>query len=961
MIQKKILLLIVSLLFIISCQQSGTQKQVVIQEVGADAYPSIFLDVNNTKRDQERKLKKILLPNQLEVLLISDETAQQSSAAMDVSAGSLVNLDDHLGIAHFLEHMLFMGSKKYPEVDDYSQYLEKYAGYTNAFTSNENTNYHFSVNDEGLECALDRFAQFFIAPLFDPHYIDRERLAVNSEFQKNKKQDVWRESRLTQLFVKKDHPSRRFSTGTVETLKNTNRDVLKAFYEKYYSANLMKLVVKSKMPINKMEEWVRASFASIPNNKLFKPTFESSIYDFSKGSPYVYVKPITEKQILKLIFEVPSLYLFLKTKPQYILASILGYEGEGSLLSELKKKNLVTGLHTGLGSYSYFGRFQVSFDLTDYGKEHIDEIITHFYSYVNLLKKEGLKQYYFDENKKMGEINYVYRAPRSGATDVELYSDGMNMGVDPLVYDKEMDLFYAYKPREFQSLLDKIIPQNMLTFVIAPDVKTDLKEKYYGIEYRKGYFTPEKMAAWESAEINTAFFYPEKNTFLPSHLNLLKDDSHEEPYKIIDDERGVFWFMQDKKIGLPKAKVSLTILTNKVNASPRAKLVSLFYESALHLSMIEWGYPILEAGLSYSVSRSDRGIVIAVAGYADKIPFVIEEIIKRLTTITISEEEFEAVKRDMDRGLKSWYYNSAANQAGYHLGTLIHKTNIPFYLYPPVSSVSLDDVKKMAVAIYKEIGIEALAYGNLEKTKMSSLVDFLYKTHQAIILPEEERVTNELIRLKPGASYYYLPKTKIDNNCWEMFFLAGQRTAELKAKLYLAFQHLRPDFFTSMRSKKQLGYFVRGGFDFFKKALGFTFIIQSGDYDPIYLRNQAMPWLHENVKKLGELEDDVFSVYKKAITKRLQEELKTINEYFNWLQTGALIEGGDFQYREKIVKALEKTTQADVQAVFKKALDKKTQAVISIYLGADGRKFQKPKQGKVVTDVMAFKKDKDVY
>ena len=961
MLQKRIIVLIISFLFVISCQQTGTKKNTVSQDLTEGGYQSIFLDVNDAKRDQERKLKKIILPNQLEVLLISDETAQQSSAAMDVGVGGLAEPDDHLGLAHFLEHMLFMGSKKYPEVDAYNQYLESFAGDTNAFTSRENTNYHFSVNDEGFEGALDRFAQFFIAPLFDSHYIDRERLAVNSEFQKNKKQDMWRESRLFQLFIKKDHPFGRFSTGTVETLKNTDREVLKEFYEKYYSANLMKLVLKSKLPLSTMEKWVRGIFSEVPNNNVVKPAYTSSIYDVSQGAPYAYVRPISEKQILILTFEVPSLYHFLKTKPQYILASILGYEGKGSLLSELKKKNLVTGLHTGLGSYSFFGKFQISFDLTDYGKENIDEIMTHFFSYVKLLKQEGLKQYYYDENKKMGEINYVYRAPHPGATDVEIYSDGMNMGIDPLTYDREMNLYYTYEPEEFQALLGKIVPQNMLTFIIAPDVKTDLKEEYYGIEYRKGYFSDEKIEAWESADVNSAFFYPEKNEFLPANLALLKNDTHEEPYKIINDERGVFWFMQDKKVGLPKAKVSLHILTNKVNASPRAKLMSLLYESALKLSMIEWGYPIMEAGLSYNVMRTDRGVMIDVSGFADKIPFVLKEIIKRLANITISEKEFEAVKRDMDRSIESWYYNSAASQAGYHLGSLIHKTQIPFYVYPPVSSVSLDDVKTMATDIYKEIGVEALAYGNLEQTKMAALVDFLYKTHQAIILPEQERVQSEVIQLTPGSSYYYLPKTKIDNNCWEMFFLAGPRSAELKAKLLVAFQYLRPDFFTSMRSEKQLGYYVRSGNDFFRKALGFSFIIQSGDYDPVYLKNQAMPWLHDRVKRLGELEEGVFDAYRNAIIKRLQEELKTIDEYFSWLQTGAFVEGGDFQYREKIVQALEKTTPKEVQAVFKKALDKKTQAVISVYLGADGRKFPKPKTGKAVTDVMAFKKDKDVY
>lgn len=73
-----------------------------------------------------------------------------------------------------------MGSEKYPKENEYSEYLSKHSGYSNAYTSSDCTNYYFEVGPDFLEGALDRFAQFFIAPLFDPSCTDREIRAVDS-------------------------------------------------------------------------------------------------------------------------------------------------------------------------------------------------------------------------------------------------------------------------------------------------------------------------------------------------------------------------------------------------------------------------------------------------------------------------------------------------------------------------------------------------------------------------------------------------------------------------------------------------------------------------------------------------------------------------------------------------------------------------------------------------------------
>jgi insulysin len=102
--------------------------------------------------------KGLILANGLKVLLISDPKTEISAASMDVFAGSLLNPANFQGLAHFLEHMLFMGSAKYPDENEYNSYLSTNGGSSNAFTSLHNTNYHFSVSNSAFNKALDIFA-----------------------------------------------------------------------------------------------------------------------------------------------------------------------------------------------------------------------------------------------------------------------------------------------------------------------------------------------------------------------------------------------------------------------------------------------------------------------------------------------------------------------------------------------------------------------------------------------------------------------------------------------------------------------------------------------------------------------------------------------------------------------------------------------------------------------------------
>ena len=161
--------------------------------------------------------------------------------------------DDLPGLAHFCEHMMFLGTKKYPQQNDFRKFLSRNGGEYNASTGLHHTVYYFDVATEKLEGALDRFAQFFLAPLFTENLTELELNAINSEYEKNVTSYGARFKQLERSSASSDHPFSKFNIGNRETLdtipkqKGINvRNKLLEFHEKYYSANIMSLSVLGK-------------------------------------------------------------------------------------------------------------------------------------------------------------------------------------------------------------------------------------------------------------------------------------------------------------------------------------------------------------------------------------------------------------------------------------------------------------------------------------------------------------------------------------------------------------------------------------------------------------------------------------------------------------------------------------------------------------------------------------------
>ncbi|XP_011631723.2 nardilysin-like [Pogonomyrmex barbatus] len=176
-------------------------------------------------------------------------------------------------MAHFLEHMVFMGSEKYPQENDFDAYISKRGGFTNASTDCEHTTFYFDIQEKHLLSTLDRFAQFFIKPLMKKEAITREREAIESEFQLALPNDENRKEQLFSSFAQTGHPASKFVWGNLVTLRDNVHDdklyeELHKFRERHYSAHRMRLAVQARLPLDTLEKYVTMCFADVPNNGL---------------------------------------------------------------------------------------------------------------------------------------------------------------------------------------------------------------------------------------------------------------------------------------------------------------------------------------------------------------------------------------------------------------------------------------------------------------------------------------------------------------------------------------------------------------------------------------------------------------------------------------------------------------------------------------------------------------------
>ncbi|VDO85139.1 unnamed protein product [Heligmosomoides polygyrus] len=791
------------------------------------------------------------LTNGLKVLLVSDSTTDKSAAALDVNAGHLMDPWDLPGTAHFCEHMLFLGTDKYPSENEYSKFISAHAGTTNAYTAADHTNYHFDVKPDQLEGALDRFVQFFLAPQFTESATEREVCAVDSEHSNNLKNDGWRKLQVERFLSKPGHDYGKFGTGNKKTLLEDAREkgiepreALLKFHKQWYSSNIMSLCIVGKESLDEMESYLGTLGFDAIENKNVKPK-------------EWHENPYGDEQL----------------RNRFISAHLLGHEGKGSLLSELKRLGWVSSLSAGDSPIARgMNVFDIHVDLSVEGLNHTEDIVGLVFNYIGLLKRTGALAWVQEELAELGELKFRFldkENPMSLATKVS--SELKRVPFEDI-------LSWRYLLPEFKPGLLSVIPPPPP----LPDFISTFRSNYGD----RRYANPSEYVLYGGCEevfrsgrkyrraetVHPALHLPDKNEYIPTKFDLKPREAvkSEHPRVIYDDVWCRIWFKQDDEYKLPKmvTKVNDAVIDVPVVLLYVTPLICLRLQDAL----TEETYNAELAGLKCELELGTFGTNMKVSGRRSsgkcfhgtlKIPDPLR-----------FEVLFDAIKRALENFAHSQPYTLSQHYVQLLLSDKFWSKE---QLLAVCKDMNVHDVEAFGKEMFRAFHVELFVHGNATE---EVTIDELYVELSSRPLFRNEYSPLREHAVENGGAYVYRHfQHTHEVSCVEVLYQAGVQATRENALVELLVQILREPAFNQLRTVEQLGYIVWTGSRLNAGTLGLQFIVQ-GPKTPDHVLERIEAFIEKMRADLVTMSDEEFEKQKTGLITRLLEKPKTLGGRF---------------------------------------------------------------------------------
>ncbi|OQS04220.1 insulin-degrading-like enzyme, metalloprotease family M16A [Thraustotheca clavata] len=839
--------------------------------------------------NDQRDYRHLELENGLCVLLVSDAEAEKSAAAMDVHVGYHSDPNNLAGLAHFLEHMLFMGTEKYPDENSYSQYLSAHGGSSNAYTSGTDTNYYFDVRTPYFYEALDRFAQFFIAPLFTSDATEREMNAVNSENNKNLQNDAWRLDQIVKTTSNPNHPYHKFGTGNLVTLgtkpKEEVRAELIAFHAKYYSARIMKLVIVAKEDLDTLESWARKLFSPIEDKGMKTFVYDQVPFEAPQLQRRIHVTPVKDLRTIEIAWPLPPMRQDFLEKPTSILSHLLGHEGPGSLLSYLKKMKWVNELSAGLmKDHDDWSMFCVEVEATEAGITHVNDIVYAVYQYLYLLREKGIESWVFEEAKNIALMNFRFR---SKETPINYASTlATKMQAYPVQYIVAGSfLLYEYNATKVAAVLQKLTPSNMRLTVVSKTFEnsTQLIEPWYDTKYSNDKLSADLLHRWSNPSHEPSFVLPHPNAFIPQNFELVSNPTPDfAPVLVQDTDKGRLWVKTDTTFLKPKLNICMTLHSPMIYVSPTTAVLTDMYVRAVKDSLTEFTYDAELAGMRYSMSFTSKSLELYGGGYSDKLPILLQCIVKAMVSFDVNEVTFQRIHDKTKRSYENFEREDPYKHALYFSTCVLEDTKWTVAeKAAAIQYVTLDDLKNHAKLIFRQVYTESYFHGNVDIPSASAWLKKILEPLQGRPLFASQRQKSRAVQLTRGYDFEYaipdLNPESVNSGVHTMFQL-GEESIALRARNEVFAALLKEPCFNQLRTIEQLGYIV---FSSSHRAHGieyFRLIIQSDVAPPAYVEASIEQFLQTMRTTIVNMTYDEFKKYLQSVTDTLLEKPKTASE-----------------------------------------------------------------------------------
>jgi insulysin len=948
--------------------------------------PEIILKNGILVSEKDNRIyENFTLENGLEVLLVIDNTLKRSAACLNISAGYYY--DEIPGTAHLLEHLLFMGTKTNPDIP-FGEFLKTSLGEMNAVTGAERTIFYFECTNEEFDKVLKRFSEFFYEPLLSCEDIDLQIEIIEKEKILLAKEDIRRVIQVLKENIENDHPYKKFSIGSEETL--SSEDIYTKvidFFEKHYFANFMKLVVVSRDDI---KDSIIRYFSKIRGLEAQEIKNQPKNVPLKLANKVFKLRPYKNTNKIFFVWPLPETISDFLEKPFQYLTRMLTDISEGTPAFLLR--NWIKEVQNFSIVQKDLTILIISITLNDKSAvKYIREITAIFLEYIRILKQKGIKNKYFEEMKTVSMKEFFFRSDEK----VEVFEFAKEIAENMLLFPKQYYIIgpYIYEKfdkKKIERYIDLLSPDNMQIFILSHEAfeksSSNTKvEKYFGIEYTSedvkdflidiDYITGvvRNKEILKELQVLSDLSIPEENELIPENFELKPRDTEEPMMKPVIIENNEFirvWYKQDNTYLQPFSfhfiEFSSPVLTENILSN----MIARIFVELIKDQLKGFIYKSNIAGVSIDIEFVSNTIEIHVSGFSDKQHHIIDVLIYNISRLTKFKDEWTLER--LKRVIKTEYFSSFLQpyeQGIASISLLVEGFNSPStdQELRIIESIQTNDIRCFVSRFLSTASLELFASGNVTREETLYLSEIIKKNVKPryFKIPHEIRIVKIPQFRQTQKRIIFEVRNEIAESEFAVvnYYQLGLKTIENSALIDIIENRIYLNLFQELREKEIKSYFTFTSHIDNAKVLGFVIVVQTNDKTPQDIEKKVDLILEKTLKEFEEMDSQTLGDFlrnladeKIGVEKDLQIESQKL---WNQIRFPYYHEFEKSQKKAEIIKSLDRKSIIDF---LKDNFIKDTKRLVTIrVLNKNQRESEETSSEILIKDLKIFKNSQESY
>lgn len=901
--------------------------------------------IRKSEKDN-RQYQAIRLDNGMVVLLVSDPQAVKSLSALVLPVGSLEDPDAHLGLAHYLEHMTLMGSKKYPQPESLAEYLKMHGGSHNASTAPYRTAFYLEVENDALDGAVDRLADAIAEPTLAKVYAERERNAVNAELTMARARDGMRMAQVSAETLNPAHPGSRFSGGNLETLRDKPgsplQQALVAFRDKYYSANLMKAVIYSNRPLPELAKLAAQTYGRVPNKNIEKPAINVPVVTEAQKGLIIHYVPVMPRKVVRVEFRIDNNSDQFRSKTDELIGYLIGNRSPDTLSDWLQNEGLAEGVRADSDPVvnGNSGVLAISVTLTDKGLAQRDRVVAAVFSYLNQLREKGIDKRYFDELANVLDLDFRYPSITRDMDYVEWLADTMIRV--PVEHTLDVvNIADRYDPQAIKARLAMMTPENARVWYISPDEPHNKMAYFVDAPYQVDKIPAATLKSWREQAGNIVLKLPELNPYIPDDFTLIKPEKAFAHPELLVNEPGLRVVYSPSQYFSSEPRADITMVLRNPQAMDSAKNQVLFAlnDYLAGVALDELSNQAAVGGISFS-TNANNGLMLNANGYTQRLPQLFQALLNGYFSYSPTEEQLAQAKSWYSRMLESADKGKAYEQA---IMPVQMVSQVPYFQREArralLDKITLQEVMRYRDNLKTQGRPEFLMLGNITPEQASKLA---HDVKTSLGANGNEWCRNkDVVVDKKRQVIFNKAGSSTDSALAAVFVPKGYNETVSSAYSALLGQIVQPWFYTQLRTQEQLGYAVFAFPMGIGRQWGLGFLLQSSDKQPAFLWERYKAFFATAEERLRKLDPQEFAQTQQAIINQMLQAPQTLSEEASRVSKDFDRGNMAFDSRDKVIAEIKTLTPQKLADFFHQAvIDPTGMAVLSQVSGIHNGKAE---------------------